>query len=138
MAATSPLSRIPFDAPSPPGTLIRINQVALVHWDAEHQYGDYQLDLSRPLTTEELLALVLQYPEGLLDADAVIGAIGVNIGPDTGYTDTTGQLFVMSNGTLNQPALGNWRWSDPQQADPPLRFPPFFDWTQTGVIVDAR
>jgi len=135
MAAMWPLSRIPFDAPSP---LIRMDRVALVNWDDAHQYGDYQIDLSRALTAEELLALVLTYPDGLLDADAVVGAIGVNVGPDTGYTDTTSRLFVMSNGALAAPALGMWRWSDPHQADPPLRFPPFFDLTQTGVIVDAR
>ena len=138
MAATSPPSRIPFEAPSPPGTLVRMSQVALVHWDAEHQYGDYQIDLSRALTAEELLSLVLTYPDGLLDADTVVGAICVNVGPDSGYTYTTSRLFVMSNGALAQAALGMWRWSDPYQADPPLRFPPFFDLTQTGIIIDAR
>ena len=115
-----------------------MDRVALVNWNDAQQYGDYQIDLSRALTAEELLALVLTYPDGLLDAGPVVGAIAVNIGPDEGYTDTTTRLFVMSCGAQDQPALGMWRWSDPHQADPPLRFPPFFDLTQTGVIVDAR
>ena len=118
--------------------MIRIARLALVAWNDAAQYGDYQIDLARALTAEELLAFVLQYPDGLLATDAVAAAISVNIGPDNGYTDTTTQLFVMSYGAQSAPALGNWRWADPYQADPPLRFPPFFDLTQTGTIIDAR